>query len=231
MRMSRMSCLGLVALTVAGAAACSTTVASGTPERSFAEPAASEIAVAMPTVDAATVPEEPAEASPLAAPDLAAIVLAPDAAPAGVHNDTVVEGTPVLTRVVISGRDLEFLGLTGFAAGRYSQFSGEGGLLLSLGLLFDTDTDAERAFDLYLDELRSDEGYGAGAGAGGVGAGLGQEGTCAEFDNPALDGLHENACLWRQGTLVLLAGGTLERDVIRSIADGMDARALSELEP
>lgn len=161
--------------------------------------------------------------------DLADIVLAPEAAPSGVSDDTVAEGTPVLTRVVISGRDIEFLALDGFTAGRYSQFSGEGGLLLSLGLLFDTVGNAERAFDLYLDELRSDKGY--GVGTGGAEAGLGEEGTCAEFDNPALDGLHENACLWRHGALVLLSGGTLEPDVIHSIAEGMDTRVSSALEP
>lgn len=185
----------------------------------------------MPTAGVSTIPSRPAKASSPVAPGLylAAIVLAPEAAPSGVRNDTVVEGTPVLTRVVISGRDLEFLTLDGFTAGRYSQFSGERGLLLSLGLLFDTVPDAEQAFDLYLDELHSDEGY--RVGAGGVEAGLGEEGTCAEFDNPALGGLHEHACLWRHGTLVLLAGGTLEPGVIHAIAEGMDARVPSALEP
>jgi hypothetical protein len=184
---------------------------------------------AMPTADPPTVALQPTEQPPVPMPDLAGIVLAPDAPPPGISNDTVVEGTPVLTRVVISGRDAEFLALGGFAAGRYAQFSGDGGLLLSLGLVFDTVGDAEGAFDLFLDELQSDEGY--GVGTGGVEAGLGEAGTCAGFDNPALGGLHENACLWRQGTLVLLAGGTLEPDAIHSIAEGMEARASSALAP
>ena len=186
---------------------------------------------AMPTADPSAVSPEPTEEAPAAAPALALahIVLAPDAAPPGICNDAVVEGTPVLTRVVISGRDAEFLDLEGFTAGRYTQFSGEGGLLLSLGLVFDTVSDAERAFGLYLDELQSDVAY--GVGTGGVDAGLGEEGTCAGFDNPALGGFHENACLWRQGTLVLLTGGTLEADTIHSIAEGMSARASSALAP
>ena len=186
---------------------------------------------AMPTAVPSAVSPQPTEGSPPAAPalDPADIVLAPAAAPPGTSNDSVVEGPPVLTRVVISGREAEFLALDGFAAGRYTQFSGDGGLLLSLGLVFDTVGDAERAFDLYLDELQSDEGY--GVGTGGVDAGLGDEGTCADFDNPALGGLHENACLWRQGTLVLLSGGTLEPDAIHSIAEGMEERATSALAP
>jgi hypothetical protein len=62
-------------------------------------------------------------------------------------------------------------------------------------------------------------------GEDGVPAGLGAQGTCAEFDNPVLGGLHENACLWHQDTLVLLAGGTLDRDDIHAIAEDMDAKA------
>ena len=186
---------------------------------------------AMPTaVPSAVSPQPTEELSPAAlALDPADIVLAPAAAPPGTSNDSVVDGRPVLTRVVISGRDAEFLALDGFAAGRYTQFSGDGGLLLSLGLVFDAAGHAERAFDLYLDELESDEGY--GVGTGGVDAGLGDEGTCADFDNPALGGLHENACLWRHGTLVLLSGGTLGPDAIHSIAEGMETRATSALAP
>ena len=216
MTMSRIAYLGVVALTVAGASACATTVAPSP---------------ATPTADVSTVPFQPAEESPPAAPalDLASVILAPDAAPSGVRNDTVVEGTPVLTRVVISGRDLEFLALSGFAAGRYSQFSGEGGLLLSLGLLFDTTADAERALALFLVELRSDKGY--RVGSGGAEVGLGDGGTCAEFDNPALGGLQESACLWRHGTLVLLTGGTLGPEAIQAIAEGMDDGAASAYEP
>jgi hypothetical protein len=94
-------------------------------------------------------------------------------------------------------------------------------------LLFDTVDNAEHAFDLYLDELLSDEGYGVGSGTE---AGLGDQGICAEFDNPELL-MHETACIWRNGNLVLAAGGSLAPDDIHTIAEGMDARAASQLEP
>lgn len=154
---------------------------------------------------------------------LADIVLAPDAAPPGTGNDRVVEGAPVLLRPVVSGRDAEFLALEGFVAGRFTEFSGDAGLLLSLALLFESAGHAERAFELYLDELESDKGY--GVGEGGVEAGLGAQGTCAEFDNPALGGIHENACLWHHDTLVLIAGGTFDPDDVHSIAEDMDTKA------
>ena len=114
------------------------------------------------------------------------------------------------------------MALDGFTTGRYTEFSSESGVLLSLGPLFDTVDNAERAVDLYLDELQSEEGYGFGSG---LEAGLGDEGTCDEGDNPALGGLHESICIWRSGNLVLIAGGTLESDDLHSVAEGMDARA------
>ena len=93
---------------------------------------------------------------------------------------------------------------------------------MSLGLLFDSIPHAETAFEMYLDELLSDHGYAAPVTGEG---GLGDEGLCAEFDNPALGGLHEDACLWRNGSLILIAGGTLQPDAILRLAQAMDQRA------
>jgi len=185
---------------------------------------------ATPTASPSPVSAPPTpEPTPMPrAVDLVAIVVAKGAPPSGLVHDNTVEGPTALVRLVVSRRASQFSALDGFTAGRYSEFSGERGVLLSLGLLFDTVDNAERAFDLYLDELLSDEGYGAGSG---IEAGLGGEGTCAEFDNPALGGLHENACIWRNGNLVLAAGGTLAPEEIHSIAEGMDASASSQLEP
>jgi len=229
MTMLRIACLLAVVLTVVGVSACAPTVTPITQEPRSPEPVAS-VEAAMPTADPSVVAPQATEESPPAALalDLADIVLAPEAAPSGTGYDYMGEGAPVLTRVVISGRDSEFLKLDGFTAGRYTAFSGGSGILLSLGLLFDTVGNAERAFDLYLDELQSDKGY--GVGGGGVEAGLGDQGTCAEFDNPSLGDLHEYACLWRHGPLVLVAGGTLELDAVDSIAAGMDARTTLALE-
>ena len=230
MRTLRFAGLVAGALAVTGVAACTSTVTPGSSARS-PQPAAAETGAGVPASDPSVVSPRSAEESRPAvlALDLTDIVLGPEEAPSGTGHDRTVEGTPVLTRPVVSGRDSEFLALDGFAGGRYAEFSGESGIFMSLGLLFDTVENAERAFDRYLDELLSDEGY--GVGAGGVEGELGEEGTCAEFDNPSFGDLHENACLWRHGNLVLIAGGTLAPDVVHALAAGMDTRALSALAP
>jgi hypothetical protein len=230
MKMLRSAGLFAAVLAVVGVSACAPTVTPITQVPHSPEPVAS-VEAAMPTADPSVVSPQPTEGSPPAALalDLSDIVLAPEAPPSGTGHDYTVEGAPVLTRPVVSGRDSGFLSLDGFTAGRYTAFSGESGILLSLGLLFDTVGNAGRAFDLYLDEFRSDTGY--GVGGRGVEAGLGEQGTCAEFDNPSLGDLHEYACLWCHGPLVLVAGGTLEPDTVDSIAAGMDARVSSALQP
>jgi hypothetical protein len=117
---------------------------------------------------------------------------------------------------------------SGFVGGLSRSFSGDGGALLSWATQFETEADAESAFLVYLDELQLEGGYGFGIGAQ---AGLGDEGTCLQGDNPFLDGLHEAICVWRNGTLVLIAGGPIEPNSpqssfdIRGIADTMDAQA------
>jgi hypothetical protein len=137
-------------------------------------------------------------------------------------HDSTGDGRAALTEVVISGRGPEFQSLPGFRDGRYTTFSGTGGALLSLALSFDTPQDAERAFDLYIDELQSDEGYGFGEGPE---ADLGDEGTCDEGENPALDGLEESICVWRNGSLVLMAGGPIDPPVLRALVETMDEAA------
>jgi hypothetical protein len=169
-------------------------------------------------------PTELASSSPtatVAAADLDEIVVSPKTRPFGLGHDNTEEGPPVLTRVVISGRDGDFLGLEGFTAGRSTSFSGDTGALLSLGLAFATVENAEAAFDLYVDELQSEEGYGFGNGDP---VALGDEGVCDEGDNPALDGLRETICIWRNGSLVLIAGGTFAPGAIHDVAEEMDAR-------
>jgi hypothetical protein len=172
------------------------------------------------------LPTAAATASPTSgpggSPDLAEIVISPSDPPAGMGHDETVERRSVLTSVVISGRASEFLGLPGFRDGRVTKFSGESGALLSLGLSFETPQDAAYAFDLFLDELQSEEGYGFGSGPD---ANLGDEGTCDEGANPALDGLQESICLWRNGSLVLIAGGPIDPEHLRPFAEAMDQAA------
>jgi hypothetical protein len=154
--------------------------------------------------------------------DLSAVVVSASTAPSGLQIEHTDTGLAVLLHKVISGRTAEFVALEGFLDGMYTEASGAPGVLLSLALAFDSPAHAHAAFALFLDELHSDRGYRAGSG---VDADLGEEGTCTEFDNPAIGGLHESACLWRHGRLVLISGGTLSPETIHDVAEGMDARA------
>ena len=171
-----------------------------------------------------SMPESSASTSPGVSPssgvspsaNLAGIVIGQSDPPEGMSHDTTVEGADALTQVVISGRDAEFLALPGFRDGRSNSFSGESGALLSIALAFDTPDDAAGALDLFLDELQSDDGYGFGAASGD--AGLGDEGTCQEGANPALDDLQESICIWRHGDAVLIVGGpSLRRSCVRTL--------------
>jgi hypothetical protein len=158
---------------------------------------------------------------------LSEILVPPDAPPPGLgHDYSVGESEQVRLRPMVSSRGSDFLGVDGFSYGRYEAFSGDAGLLMSLAMVFDSVEHAEAAYDLYRGELLSEEGY---AATGAVDPGFGDEGTCAEFDNPSMGGIHENACLWRHLRLVLIAGGTLPPSEIRAIAEGMNARASDEL--
>src|SRR5687767_3971620 len=119
---------------------------------------------APPSTPATRSPAGPAATvTALGISDVRRIVIAQDAAPPGLSHDHSEEGSGVLVRPIISrtGSDLESVRTQpGFVTGRYSEFSGEAGALLSWAALFDIVANAERSFELYLGELRSDEGYG-----------------------------------------------------------------------
>ncbi len=152
---------------------------------------------------------------------LGAALVSERTAPSGLKEDYRERGAPALTRVVISGRGAEFLALRGFLAGEYAGFSGERGVLLSLGLAFDDEAHSRAAYQLYVDELESDAGYGFSTRP----ATLGDDGVCGEGSNPGLGGLQEGICVWRNGNLVLILGGTLSPKATLSVAKGMDLRA------
>lgn len=154
-------------------------------------------------------------------PDAGEIVLAADAAPAGMEFDGTGEGTDALTEVVISGRDAEFLELGGFVDGHVRTFSGDAGLVLSLALVFDDAAHARTAFELFLDELESDTGYGLDDGRA---SDWGDEGTCATGTVPTPVG-EETICVWRTGPVVLAIGGAMDPDRFEEIGAGMDRRA------
>ena len=166
----------------------------------------------------AAVPSSPtanAEASRL----VGDIVVSAEMPPPGTEFNGTGDGQTALMAVVLSGRRQEFQELQGFVDGRFNTFSDGGGALLSLALLFDTEEHAEEAFDLFQLELVSDDGY----GLVGTLAALGDEGVCGEGPVPTPLG-EETICVWRNGALLLAAGGALADDGIHAAAEAMDAR-------
>jgi len=153
--------------------------------------------------------------------DLASIIVAPEAPPAGMQHDESGSGRDALTMLIISGRGAEFDALDGFVDARWATFSGDAGALLSLAMAFNDSLTGDVAFHRFARELSDDDGYGFGTLDR---AALGFEGVCDTGANPAHDGLIETICIWREGSLVLIAGGPMPPDDLKAIADAMDAR-------
>jgi hypothetical protein len=166
----------------------------------------------------------PTAGPPTAQPaiDLASIIVSPEAAPLGMRHDESGSGRDALTMLIISGREAEFAALSGFVDARWTTFSGDAGALLSLAMVFEDGLSGDVAFHQFQKEVSGDDGYGFAAMEP---AGLGFEGTCGTGANPALDGLIETICLWRDGSLILIAGGPLPPADLKAIAAAMDARA------
>ena len=161
--------------------------------------------------------------------DLRSIVVAPDAPPAGMGHDATAEGAEVLSRVIMSTQVTELLPVLaqpGFVAGRYTEFSGESGALLSWAARFDSPESASGAYAMYLVEFASEQAYGLSASSK---AGLGDEGACDEgdvvIDRATGATLREAICLWRVDDLVMAAGGPMPAPELRTIAEAMNARA------
>ena len=156
-----------------------------------------------------------------APPDPGEVVLAADEAPPGLTFNGTGDGEAALTVVVLSGRQAEFEALPGFADGHYRTFSGDAGAVLSLALVFDDAGNAGTAFDLFLDELQSDDGYGLDDAQA---ADWGDEGVCASGPVPTPIG-EETICVWQAGSVVMALGGAMDPNQFEEIAAGMDRRA------
>lgn len=191
-------------------AACSGPTASSAPPGATAPSAAPTVAPS-PTVFPST--------STVA---LDAIMPMNEAAQLGLNHDYTEVGDSALTFVVQSGREADFEALAGFIDGQLAGFSGGAGALLAAALAFDTAAQAQTGLDLFVDELRSPESYDLGAAEPTQ---LGDEGVCGSGPNPHLDGLVESICVWRNGTVVLIAGGPMAMTEIRMVAAAMDARS------
>lgn len=176
----------------------------------------------------ATRSEPPATPSPTPEPSIAEhrvatdIVVAEDDAPPETAFNGSGEGRLALTVVVVSGRAEEFLALPGMLDGHYRTFSGDGGALLSLALVFDTVDHARRAYALFLKEFESEDGYGLSTDAPTA---WGDEGVCDTGPVPTTLG-NETICVWRSGSVLMAAGGALGApDRLFAIAADMNARA------
>ena len=171
----------------------------------------------------------------ISAADLATIVLADTDAPQGMGHDDSVTGVAALIRPfngVTDDDSTAALTQAGFVEGRYAEFSGDPGALLSWAALFETVEDAERSLALYGTELESEDGYGLSSGTP---VDIGDEGAFYEGESvlgaggpgPVGPNVHTRVYLWRVGTLVLAAGsyGDFSTEDLRAVAEEMDARA------
>jgi hypothetical protein len=182
-------------------------------------------------------PGEYAQSSATSRPlDLASVVIPPDEPPAGMTLSDEGGDRAVLTQLpLFPDTASELAAVPGFVGGRWSRFAGSAsdfqasrGFILTWVVAYDSGASAERAVELLLNELESDDRYGWGIGAD---VGLGDEGTCLDGENPQMDGLPETICAWRRGQLVMVVGGGIDNETpIEDEAAAMDARA-SELIP
>lgn len=118
----------------------------------------------------------------------------------------------------------------GYVGGRYTDFSGPGGAFISWAALFETTADADAALEFYRSEMTAPDAWGVGPGEA---AELGDEGMVftGETRRLSVDALGDpvpmRLYLWRDGNLLLAFGAWFEYDpaAVRSVAEGMDARA------
>ena len=162
--------------------------------------------------------------------DLTAIVIPPESPPSGMTLSDQGQGRATLEQLpLFPDTAAKLLSAPGFVDGRWSRFAGSledfeasKGFILTWVARYSSPEDALEAFAILLDELTSDDHY----GWDGEDVGLGDEGTCAEGNNPQMGGLHETICVWRHGPLVMVAGGGSENETpIQADAEAMDARA------
>ena len=173
----------------------------------------------------------PAEVTP---DDLRSIVLRPDTAPSDWIIETVgFADAEILTYPTrsVSGGELALGEADALVAGRYAEGSAPpDSLFTSWCALFEDAGAAERALAIYLEDFASDSGWGLGPGED---APLGDGGAVFMGETTALaagsrgDLVPARIYIWRVDNLLLAAGGFFDYDpeVLRSVAEGMDARA------
>ena len=118
-----------------------------------------------------------------------------------------------------------------YLGGRYTDFSGPNAGFMSWATAFERDIDAAEAMSFYENEMAAPAGWGLGPGTRtSLGdAGLVFEGVTTRLMGAPGDPVPMQLYLWRHGNVLLALGGwfDFDRDELRRVAEGMDARAIA----
>jgi hypothetical protein len=112
---------------------------------------------------------------------------------------------------------------TGFIDALLTEVSSPQGGYVTWAAVFETEEDAERAFDYIVDAHEAPEGWGLGGSA--LDPALGDEGK--DWTGQQYDFERARTIFWRENNLLLAAVGWIDwdADYLRSISNTMDARA------
>ena len=167
------------------------------------------------------------EAAP-SAPDLAEIVVTNDNAPEGWAVEWTLRGREALAYLIRYGQVSN--ATPGFIDARATEICSSIGLGcgISWGALYESEADAEAAFDLFHAEMQV--GWGLGDRAQSIGLG---EDEGHDYGNNLGNAPANQAKLWRKGTLLLGVIGLaeldavaeLESDELRPVAEEMNSRS------
>ena len=173
--------------------------------------------------------------------DLLGIVLWEDTKPANWTLDNLVSNPDEIRFIPIrslTGDDFFALPVpAGYLGGRYTNFSGPTGVYMCWSALFETEEQAAAALPFYQREMEAADAWGLGPGEP---VDFGDGGFLYAGDTTAFTGppgtnepIRTQIYLWRDGNLLLAIGGWFDFDAneLRSLAEGMDARAAAAADP
>lgn len=162
------------------------------------------------------------------APDLADIVVTNDNAPEGWAVEWTLRGREALAYLIRYGQESN--ATPGFIDARATEICSSIGLGcgISWGAVYESEADAEAAFDLFHAEMQV--GWGLGDRAQSIGLG---EDEGHDYGNNLGNAPANHAKLWRKGTLLLGVIGLaeletvaeLESDELRPVAEEMNSRS------
>jgi hypothetical protein len=167
-------------------------------------------------------------------PDLDRIVLWEDTRPSTWRLDNLVSNPDEVLRIPVrSMTDGQLEALEhppGYISGRYTDFTGQDAAYMSWGTVFESAADAAAAFPFFQNEMSSPAAWGLRPRPIELGdGGFVYEGETTAFVSPptGVDPIPATVYLWRDGNALLAVGGwfNFDADELRTVAEGMDARA------